>query len=167
MAGVEQWMKQSIEDFFDWRKSPSEQECNDNAFSLVGASSVRPVGMQGSLSYTVIATTETIISYRVPEVKLGSELEDLAKIVHGDLVPKATFHGELGNDEDKSKRLHIYTMPCIPGKSCMEVMPFNPILEDVTIADPGLGGGVAPPEPYIRVGVPPQVLGAFLSSFLL
>ena len=41
-------------------------------------------------------------------------------------------------------------------------------LEDVvTIADPGLGGGVAPPEPYIRVGVPPQVLGAFLSSFLL
>lgn len=37
----------------------------------------------------------------------------------------------------------------------------------VTIADPGLGSEIAPPEPYIKVEIPPQVLNAFLSSFLL
>lgn len=126
-------MKEAIDEFFTQRQEPSQQECDQKVYALLQAKSVRPVEMQGSLSYTVIATTETIISFRVPEAKLGNETESLAKYIHGDLVPQATYHGRLGDDKKDEKSLLIYSMPYLQGKAYLEVHPFGPKLIDTAL----------------------------------
>ncbi|KAI1325716.1 hypothetical protein F5Y16DRAFT_411241 [Xylariaceae sp. FL0255] len=83
--------------------------------------------MQGSLSYTVIASgitlTKTIVSFRVPEQTLGTNLDKLAHIIHGDVVPQATCHGSVGTSGELGKGgpLSVCTMPYLPGKSYLEV----------------------------------------------
>ncbi|KAK8076295.1 hypothetical protein PG994_003567 [Apiospora phragmitis] len=131
--GAQDWMKQAIDEFFDHHKDPTQQECDQKAHALLRAKAVRPVEMQGSLSYTVIATTETVVSFRVPEAKLGNEYESLAKYIHGDLVPQSAYHGRLGDEKDDKRSLLIYTMPYLPGKSYLEVQPFGPELTDVAL----------------------------------
>ncbi|KAK8066240.1 hypothetical protein PG997_012987 [Apiospora hydei] len=67
LKGVERWMKESIEEWFSERPKPTQQTLDDHAKALLKGSSVRPVGFQGTLSYTVIVTTEKIVSFRIPE----------------------------------------------------------------------------------------------------
>ncbi|KAK8091693.1 hypothetical protein PG997_002054 [Apiospora hydei] len=131
--GAQDWMKQAIDEFFDRSQEPSQQECDQKAYALLQAKAVRPVEMQGSLSYTVVATTETIISFRVPEGKLSNEHESLAKYIHGDLVPQSVYHGKLGDEKDDKKNLLIYTMPYLQGKSYLEVATFGPGLSDTVL----------------------------------
>lgn len=131
--GAQDWMKEAIDEFFAQRQEPSQQECDQKAYALLQAKAVRPVEMQGSLSYTVIATTETIISFRVPESKLGNQTENLAKYIHGDLVPQAVYHGRLGDDKNEKKSLLIYTMPYLRGKAYLEIQPFGPQLSDTAL----------------------------------
>ncbi|KAH9890326.1 hypothetical protein F4778DRAFT_773218 [Xylariomycetidae sp. FL2044] len=78
--------------------------------------------MQGSLSYTVVRTSETIVSFRRPESKLDDQVLKLAKRVHGDLVPEATFMGKIGNEKDDGKHLLAYSMPYLPGKTAFEIL---------------------------------------------
>ncbi|CAJ2504887.1 Uu.00g122810.m01.CDS01 [Anthostomella pinea] len=101
--GVEEWMRSSIEMFFREHPSPTQQDLDEHAKAIVQASSVRPVGMQGACSYTVIAGTDTIVSFRIPESPLGGRLDKLAHVIHGDVVPLATFHGVI----DYSERIRI------------------------------------------------------------
>ncbi|KAK7909101.1 hypothetical protein PG985_014979 [Apiospora marii] len=131
--GAQEWMKESIDEFFTRRQEPSQHECDQKAHALLQAKAVKPVEMQGSLSYTVIATTETIISFRVPESKLGNETESLAKYIHGDLVPQSAYHGKLGDEKNDGKNLLIYTMPYLPGKAYLEIHPFGPQLSDTAL----------------------------------
>ncbi|KAI0469967.1 hypothetical protein GGR56DRAFT_684215 [Xylariaceae sp. FL0804] len=86
--------------------------------------------MQGSLSYTVIATTaitERIVSFRVPEARLAGPVDELAHDIHGDLVPKSTYHATIGEGEadGKSQPLLVYSMPLLPGKSCVEALDLD------------------------------------------
>ncbi|RYP51817.1 hypothetical protein DL769_010755 [Monosporascus sp. CRB-8-3] len=60
------------------------------------ASCIRPVGMQGSLSYTLIAGPGHWRRRR---------------------VGRATFHWHIGDAEDEKESFLVRTMPCIPGKT--------------------------------------------------
>ncbi|GLA65750.1 hypothetical protein AtubIFM54640_007943 [Aspergillus tubingensis] len=89
------------ERFFETRQFPTRLYCDDHARRITGASTVREVDIPGSLSYTVLCTDSSderpdlIVSFRQPESALGQTVIELARFIHGDLVPEATFHGKL------------------------------------------------------------------------
>ncbi|KAK8038283.1 hypothetical protein PG994_015050 [Apiospora phragmitis] len=131
-----QWMKESIDEWFTQRPKPSQMTLDSHAKAVLKGSSVRPVELQGSLSYTVVVTTERIVSFRVPEQGLGGVLEKLAAQIHGDVVPEATNHGMIGNGEDEEKAgqpLHVVSMPFIPGKAYYEVEWKLPVLDEAAL----------------------------------
>ncbi|KAK8047004.1 hypothetical protein PG996_015068 [Apiospora saccharicola] len=69
ISGVEGWKHASIADFFAIRPTPSQNDLDEYAASLIEGSTICPVGMQGSLSYTVVAAkadSKTIVSFRTP-----------------------------------------------------------------------------------------------------
>ncbi|KAH9908493.1 hypothetical protein F4778DRAFT_717401 [Xylariomycetidae sp. FL2044] len=130
--GVQSWMEESIAHFFKWRPKPSRQTLDEHAKALFNASSVHPVGMQGSLSYTVVVDSKTIVSFRIPESGLGEEMDKLGHKIHGDTAPAATNHGMIGNGADE-KPLHVCSMPYLPGKSYLEVAsPWPQLSETAT-----------------------------------
>ncbi|KAK8040767.1 hypothetical protein PG994_013774 [Apiospora phragmitis] len=134
ISGVDGWMQEAITQFFERRPGSSQQALDEHAASLISGSTISPVGMQGSLSYTVVATTKTIISFRIPENKLGGEMDKAAQEIHGSLVPLATYHGPAPNTESKNGRLEIYTMPCLEGKTYLEAALLGPQRRDQEVA---------------------------------
>ncbi|KAK8034273.1 hypothetical protein PG993_009268 [Apiospora rasikravindrae] len=132
LSDSQQWMKEHIDGWFTRRPTPSQKTLDDHAKTVLKGSSVRPVELQGSLSYTVVVTTETIVSFRVPEQGLGGVLDQLAATIHGDVVPEATSHGMIGNSQDEENEdqpLHVVSMPYIPGKAYYEVDSKVPVLD--------------------------------------
>lgn len=119
------WAQHAIDRFFEGRESPTQSQCDDDARTISGASLVQAVQAPGSLSYTVICIgcrdqqQNMIVSFRNPGSMLGQEVIQLAKSVHGVLVPEAIYHGPM---TDAHPPLHIYTMPYLPGISCLEAL---------------------------------------------
>ncbi|KAI1110275.1 hypothetical protein F5Y14DRAFT_444130 [Nemania sp. NC0429] len=125
------WAQEATDRFFSSRKSPSQAQCDDVALSVSDASMVSPVDSPGSLSYTVICNgrpglPDLVISFREPGGTLDEEMVKLAKEIHGDLVPESTYHG---NVEGADPPLSIYSMPCLQGSSCVEVLAFQEEME--------------------------------------
>ncbi|KAI5864082.1 kinase-like domain-containing protein [Durotheca rogersii] len=122
------WAQQATDRFFSCRKSPSQMQCDEIAQSISGASTVRPVGSPGSMSYTVICSgrpgpqEDLIVSFREPAAMLDEETVRLAKEIHGDLVPESTCHGNVAGADPP---LSIYSMPYLRGSSCIEVLAFQ------------------------------------------
>ncbi|KAJ6032052.1 hypothetical protein N7540_002784 [Penicillium herquei] len=116
------WKQQEIDRFFDRRQSPKQLECDEYAHKISGGS-VQAVGVPGSLSYTVLCTDcpreprNLIVSLREVGSTLDTAVTQLAKSIHGDLVPKALFHGEMPNSNPS---LLVYTMPYLQGITCLE-----------------------------------------------
>ncbi|KAJ5939208.1 hypothetical protein N7466_002342 [Penicillium verhagenii] len=132
---VASWAEQTIAQFFEHREYPTQSQCDDSARIISGMPEVRAVDTPGSLSYTVRCigqsnnndTQDLIVSFRNLESMIDADLVLLAKSIHGALVPKATYHGQMSG---ASPPLHIYTMPCLPGISCLET------LSDETVLNP-------------------------------
>ncbi|GKT80885.1 Mus38-like protein [Colletotrichum tofieldiae] len=86
---------------------------------------ISPVDSPGSTSYTVICSgrpesqQDLIVSFREPGAMLDEEMVQLAKEIHGDLVPESTYHG---NVDGADPPLSIYSMPYLRGASCIEVL---------------------------------------------
>lgn len=101
-----------ISSFFASHQPITQQECNGIAESLVG-SPVNPVSIQGQFSYTVVAGPHQnkIVQFRDASSTLNTELWDLARKIHGSLVPVWTFHGQIG----KLSPLFIYVMNKLVG----------------------------------------------------
>ena len=125
MAGVQAWSQQCIEEFFENYDPLAQAKCDDAARFITGASSTLPVGMQGSLSYTVICSgrpekqEDLIVSFRLLQCRIDDHLVKIAKEIHGDLVPEATDHSLVS---DLNPPLAIYTMPYLPGISGLEAL---------------------------------------------
>lgn len=117
----------------DGPQKPTQEKLEKHAKSLLKAASIRPVHMQGSLSYTVVATIETIVSFRVPEAKLGGEVDKLAHKIHGDLAPEATCHGTIVGDSPDGQPLMVCTMPLLPGKSLLEIISAKAELDEAAL----------------------------------
>ncbi|KAK7954182.1 hypothetical protein PG988_014876 [Apiospora saccharicola] len=130
ISGVEGWKHASIADFFAIRPTPSQNDLDEYAASLIEGSTICPVGMQGSLSYTVVAAkadSKTIVSFRTPQSRLNGPIEKVAQRIHGNHVPVATFHGRVPNKTTYHDRpLRVYSMPCLEGKPYLEAVYFGP-----------------------------------------
>ena len=128
------WTEQAIDNFFEARKSPARRQCDQLALSITGASAVRSVDVPGSLSYTVTCTgikannpikeqkneeASLVVSFREIESGLDEGMVELARIIHGSLVPQATYHGIMNGSDPP---LRIYTMPLLPGIACSEAL---------------------------------------------
>ncbi|KAK7934847.1 hypothetical protein PG985_000342 [Apiospora marii] len=129
ITGVEAWMRTAITDFFAIRPKPSRNELDEYAASLIEGSTIQPVGMQGSLSYTVVAAkadSKTIVSFRIPQSKLNGPIEKVAQKIHGEHVPVATYHGTVPSKPTYLERhLRVYSMPCLEGKPYLEAVYFG------------------------------------------
>lgn len=123
-------MRASIADFFAIRPAPSQNDLDEYAASLIDGSTIHPVGMQGPLSYTVVAATsdsKTIVSFRIPQSKLNGPVEKVAQSIHGNHVPAATYHGSVPSKTTSLDRpLKVYSMPCLEGKPYLEAVYFGP-----------------------------------------
>lgn len=131
------WTEQAIDGFFAARKSPTRSQCDQRALSISGASAIRPVDVPGSLSYTVVCTRtktdeqdhgeEIVVSFRQSESGLEKDIVELARMIHGNLVPQTTTHN--GTMSGSDPPLSIYTMPFLPGIACLEVLGYQADLD--------------------------------------
>ncbi|CAJ2499759.1 Uu.00g026120.m01.CDS01 [Anthostomella pinea] len=78
---MDEWAKQLMDKFFEKDGTPTRDSCDERALSILngGAKDVHPVDDQGSLSYTVIATTSIIISFRRKGSKLDAGMVKLLR----------------------------------------------------------------------------------------
>ncbi|RDW90566.1 phosphotransferase family protein [Aspergillus mulundensis] len=119
------WTQQAIDKFFATRESPTQAECDDHARKISGASTVQQVAVPGSLSYTVrckdfpSVERDLIVSFRQVESSLDHGVLNLARSIHGALVPEPVFRGKMPNSNPP---LLVYTMPYLPGIPCLEAL---------------------------------------------
>ncbi|GAA92554.1 hypothetical protein AKAW_10668 [Aspergillus luchuensis IFO 4308] len=124
MTEERSWAQQIVDRFFEVREFPTQLDCGDHARRITGASTVREVDIPGSLSYTVLCTDSSdersglIVSFRQRESALDQTLIELARFIHGDLVPEATFHGNMPHSDPP---LLVYTMACLSGSPCLQL----------------------------------------------
>ena len=90
-----------IQDFFS-QTSATCEACDTKAKALVGGKVV-PVTEQGDCSYTVYAGPESefVVQFRLQSLMLNSEVANLASEIYASLAPKATFHGQIGDDDNE------------------------------------------------------------------
>lgn len=86
--------------------------------------------MQGDWSSTVYGGTrsDVVVQFRLRSYSLPLQVTALAKGIHGNLAPKTTFEGQLG---DTSKEMvSVYVLERIPGVSYIEFVLANTHDED-------------------------------------
>ncbi|CRK29160.1 hypothetical protein BN1723_014248 [Verticillium longisporum] len=126
------WAEQAIDQFFVARKSPTRTQCDKLALLITNGSAVHSVPVPGSLSYTVVCTKTQgqeqqdgeaiVVSFRESESGLDEGIAELARMVHGCLVPQSVSHG-IANGSDPP--IAIYTMPLLPGVTCLEALSYQ------------------------------------------
>ncbi|KAK4106362.1 hypothetical protein N658DRAFT_414229, partial [Parathielavia hyrcaniae] len=99
---------------FFLQASATRAECDDLARTMFGGS-VEPVSVQGATSYTVVAglNREKIVQFRNMNAQLDMRMLDLARQIHGQVVPVGAFLGRIG--DDGQRQLAIYEMDRLPG----------------------------------------------------
>ncbi|KAF7594653.1 hypothetical protein BBP40_008743 [Aspergillus hancockii] len=118
----------AIDRFFKLRESPTQSQCDDKAREISGGSVVHAAnGVEPHAQrYEVLCTgrphgqRDQIVIFQESE-KSRKELSflSLAETVHGDLVPRTTYHGPMS---DSSPPLHIYSKPLMPGVSLKSIL---------------------------------------------
>lgn len=132
------WAQQAVDSFFAGRKCPTQTQCIEIARSISGFPNVYDVDTPGSMSYTVVckdvqptAKPETVVSFRQPEAHIDESMAELAGAIHGSLVPKPSRHGQMNGADPP---LAIYTMPYVPGISCLDALACHVDMDDATEA---------------------------------
>lgn len=119
------WAQQAVDRFFEGRTYPTQIQCMQIAKSVTSALDVYNVDTPGSMSYTVIckwpdgAKKPLVVSFRAPEAHLDQSMGKLAQRIHGSLTPEISQHGLV---DDAEPPLAIYTMPYLPGISCVDAL---------------------------------------------
>ncbi len=106
----------SISTFFASHTNLTQQECDDRAISLIGAP-VTPIPIQGAFSYTVVGGSPArLVQFRTPDSDLDMDFLHLARSIHGSVVARSTYHGNIGH----SQPLSVYVIEKLPGVTYME-----------------------------------------------
>lgn len=119
------WAKQAIDQFFESRTTPTQEQCDQTARLVALASAALPVNIPGSLSYTVVCTgrqiqqKDIIVSFREAGSELDSDIIQRAREIHGSLVPEVKYHGMMSGAEPP---LAIYAMSYLPGIPCLDAL---------------------------------------------
>lgn len=126
--------------FFDSDVSPSRQECDDLARSLLGGKPIVPSNIQGQFSYTVCspqavearldgernsfpATNANIEQFRLKSSRIDIYVAQLAKAIHGDIAAETDYYGEIGQETGTS--LAVYLIQKLPGVTYIELGNFS------------------------------------------
>lgn len=113
----------AIDSFFSGAgASSSKRQCDDVARQRCGGE-IRPVKIQGSTSYTVIAgpSGNKIVQFREQTALLDMHMLALAKDIHKDVVASCSELGWVGNIS--GSQLAIYEMDRLPGENYITVRP--------------------------------------------
>lgn len=113
MAQLYSDLDDEIDQFFS-QASTTRAECDDLARTMFGGLA-EPVAVQGATSYTVVVglNREKIVQFRSMDAQLDMSMLELARQVHGDIVPVGTAMGQIG--DDAQRQLAIYEMDRLPG----------------------------------------------------
>ncbi|KAK7920501.1 Protein kinase-like protein [Apiospora marii] len=113
--------QESIESFFDKRESTSRIECDEVARNIIGNGCIaQAAGIQGASSYTVECMTKSILSFRQRGSILDSRVINLAKDIHGRLIPDVSYCGNVG---EGAEGLIVYRISYLPGAPVYELYP--------------------------------------------
>ncbi|RFU80416.1 vegetative incompatibility het-e-1 [Trichoderma arundinaceum] len=119
-SGLEMTLKEysneaEIANFFA-KTSTTQAACDARARELAGGSVV-PVSVQRACSYSVYAgpNLEFVVQFRLKSLSYDAQTTVLAREIYGDLVPKVTFAGQVGDDSDGKEALTTYWMSRIRG----------------------------------------------------
>ena len=132
--GEKSWAQQAVDHFFERRKYPTQIQCDQIARSVSDAPEVYNVDTPGSMSYTVICTGRQsgkqalVVSFREPEAHLDQSMGKLAQEIHRSLVPEVSQHGMVDRADPP---LAIYTMPYMPGISCLNALTCQVEMDEV------------------------------------
>ncbi|KAJ2986957.1 hypothetical protein NUW58_g4778 [Xylaria curta] len=113
----------AIDSFFsEAGASSSKMQCDEVARQRYGGE-IRPVNIQGSTSYTVIAGPRgnKIIQFREQTALLDMQMLALAKDIHKDVVASCSELGRIGNLN--GSQLAIYEMDRLPGENYITARP--------------------------------------------
>lgn len=113
MAQLQSDLDDEIGQFFS-QASATRAECDEEARTTFGGL-IEPVVVQGATSYTVVAglNREKVVQFRNMDARLDMKMLDLARQVHGDIVPAGAALGQIG--DDMQRQLAIYEMDRLPG----------------------------------------------------
>lgn len=106
----------SISTFLSTHSSTTRSECDSLAQSLLSSPTISPVPIQGSFSYTVVASHSQLAQFRSPTSPLDVEVLRRARSIHGSLVADTTFHGQIGLE----RPLLVYVIEKLPGVTYLE-----------------------------------------------
>ncbi|KAK8078026.1 F-box domain-containing protein [Apiospora saccharicola] len=116
-----QLSEEAIDTFFAKRESTSKIECDEVARNIVGKGCIaQAAGTQGSSSYTVECSTKSVLSFRQRGSTLDSRVTNLAKDIHGRLIPDVSYCGNVGEGADG---LIVYRMSYLPGTPMQQLYP--------------------------------------------
>ncbi|KAI1393098.1 uncharacterized protein F4822DRAFT_10 [Hypoxylon trugodes] len=104
-----------IDQFFSLA-SATRSECDKLAVKMFGGLA-EPVSVQGATSYTVVVglNREKIVQFRIKDAQLDMKMLELAREVHGEVIPLGAALGQIGDDEQQP--LAIYEMDRLPGEN--------------------------------------------------
>lgn len=104
----------SISTFLSTHSSTTRSECDSLAQSLLSSPTISPVPIQGSFSYTVVASHSQLAQFRSPTSPLDVEILRLAREIYGgDVVAKTEFWGNFGG-------LGVYLIEKLQGVTYLE-----------------------------------------------
>lgn len=135
--GETSWAQRAVDNFFEPRECPTRIECDQIARSVSDALDVSDVELPGSMSYTVVCTGPQlakqglVVSFREPEAHFDQDMVKLAQEIHASLVPEVSLHGMV---DRAVPSLAIYTMPCLPGVACLNALPCQVEMDEITEA---------------------------------
>jgi hypothetical protein len=123
MPNVVYTLNNAIDSFFsEAGASSSKTQCDDFVRRRYGGQ-IRPVNIQGLTSYTVIAgpSGNKIIQFREQTALLDMNMLELAKDIHGEVVPSCSELGWVG--DPSGSPLAIYEMDRLRGENYIIARP--------------------------------------------
>lgn len=107
-------LNNSISTFLSTHSSTTRSECDSLAQSLLHSPTISPIPIQGSFSYTVVASHSQLAQFRSPTSPLDVEVLRRAREIYGgDVVAKTEFWGNFGG-------LGVYLIEKLQGVTYLE-----------------------------------------------
>lgn len=97
---------------FEGRTITSRPSCRGHALFMYRATTTMEAEHQGDLSYTLTCNPHSVIQYRHKSSWINLDIINLARLIHGDIVPHCLKLTTIGEGEDL---LYVYLMKRMAG----------------------------------------------------
>lgn len=112
-------------------------ECDERAIELTGGKAIL-VEQQGCCSYSVYAGLDQqyVVQFRLKSLELKDEISVLARKIYGQLAPRVSFKGKMGDETSGNETLYVYVMDRIKGVTQLDFILASEFLENSQEAFP-------------------------------